>query len=312
MPQPAPTSPGIAPRALDDAHATELRVATAELALARQRLHEMQERMIAQGRLASLGSLAAGIAHELRNPLNFVNNFANVADSLVQELGEELRTAGPRPDTVDDIMEDLRRTVSRIGEHGRRMESIIRAMLDHSRGGTSEREQVDFNALVRTCVGLGYHGVRSRMPSLDVTLELDLAPDLRPQWLVPEDLSRVVINLLDNACYAVHRKREAHGLAFTPRIQVKTRDLGHAVELRIRDNGLGIPRAAQDKVFQPFFTTKAAGEGTGLGLSISHDIIVRGNGGSLRFESQEGESTEFVITLPSRQRPASGEAARKP
>jgi histidine kinase len=290
-----------------EARTRELQARNSELGSALQRLQETQERMIVQDRLASLGSLAAGIAHELRNPLNFVNNFANVANSLVQELGEEMQTVGQRLDTVEDVMKDLRQSVSRIGEHGKRMESIIRSMLDHSRGGTSERQEVDFNSLVQTYVGLGYHGVRSRMPNLDVAIELDLAGDLRPQWLVPQEISRVIINMLDNACYAVHRKREAQGAGFAPRIQVKTRNLGHAVELRIHDNGTGIPPAARDKVFQPFFTTKAAGEGTGLGLSISYNIIVQGNGGSLHFESQEGEFTEFIITLPSRQRPAPAE-----
>lgn len=285
----------------------ELQARNSELGSALQRLQETQERMIVQDRLASLGSLAAGIAHELRNPLNFVNNFANIANSLVQELGEEMQVVGQRLDTVEDVMRDLRQSVSRIGEHGKRMESIIRSMLDHSRGGTSDRQEVDFNTLVQTYVGLGYHGVRSRLPNLDVAIELDLAPGLRPQWLVPQEISRVIINLLDNACYAVHRKREAQGTGFAPRIQVKTRDLGQSVELRILDNGIGIPRAAQDKVFQPFFTTKAAGEGTGLGLSISYNIIVQGNGGTLRFESQEGEYTEFIITLPSQQRPAPAE-----
>lgn len=277
-----------------------------ELADTRERLREAQERLIVQDRLAALGSLTAGIAHELRNPLNFVNSFAHLSTELLQELAEGLDSLGRQlgPEQTAHLhgpLADLKHNLGKIQEHGQRMEGIIRAMLEHSRGGKAEPEATDVNTLVSSHVNLAYQGMRSRDPSFNTAIALDLDASLPPVRVVPQDLSRVIVNLLDNACHAVGAKQRAQpGGDFQPRIQVRTRNLGERVEIRIHDNGTGIPRSIRDKVFTPFFTTKRSGEGTGLGLSLSHDIIVKGHGGTLRFESEEGAFTEFVITLPSR------------
>ncbi|MGK3993466.1 trifunctional serine/threonine-protein kinase/ATP-binding protein/sensor histidine kinase [Sorangium sp. So ce1024] len=285
------------------ARTRELQAKNEELAATLKRLREAQDRMIVQDRLASLGSLTAGIAHELRNPLNFVNNFADLSVRLIDDIGGDISTLArglddDRGEYVTEALGDLTSNVKKIGEHGRRMEGIIRSMLDHSRGERGERQSVDFNTLVSTYVSIGYHGARARASSAEIAIDLDLSPSIGQVSLVPQEISRVVVNLVDNACYAVRRRSEAQGHQPSPRIRVTTRDLGDRVELRVHDNGVGIPAGIRDKIMNPFFTTKPPGEGTGLGLSICHNIVVEGNGGSLTFETQEGEFTEFIVTLP--------------
>ncbi|MCP3140977.1 trifunctional serine/threonine-protein kinase/ATP-binding protein/sensor histidine kinase [Pyxidicoccus xibeiensis] len=282
----------------------ELQVKNEQLASTLSRLQETQNRLILQDRLASLGAMTAGIAHELRNPLNFVNSFSRLSADLLQEMLDELASLGTQLDSqrmasLRDTVTDLGGNLSKIGEHGKRMEGIIRSMLEHSRGGRGNTQEADLNAVVSTYVNLAWQGVRSRKPDAQVEFELALDDSAGKVSLMPQEFSRVIVNIVDNACHAVSmRKAQAGPADFKPRIQVRSRNLGNRVEVGIRDNGVGIPHLIRDKIFNPFFTTKQPGEGTGLGLSISHDIIVKGHGGTLHFESEEGAFTEFIITLP--------------
>ena len=277
-------------------------------------LKAAQASLVHAEKMASLGQLTAGIAHELKNPLNFINNFASLAQELLVELKEEL---GPAlaPDGTDeasDIMATLSGNLGKIVEHGRRADGIIRSMLLHSRGGSGERQETDVNALVQEALNLAYHGARSQSPEMNVTLERDLGKDIAPLEMVPQDITRVLLNLFGNALYATDkRRREERGGAWRPTLTVVTRDAGDAVEIRVRDNGTGMPPEVRAKLFTPFFTTKPTGEGTGLGLSISYDIVVQQHGGSIDVDSEPGAFTEFTIRLPrTTQRVAS--AAREP
>ena len=259
--------------------------------------------MIVQERLASLGSLTAGIAHEIKNPLNFVNNFAQVSVELGEEIETELSRNKSRLDPQDlgfllEVIDDLKINLTKIAEHGRRADGIIRSMLEHSRGGEGQVQDVDLNALLADYVNLAYHGMKSQGLSIDIDFEMDLAASLPSIRGVAQELGRVFLNLINNACHALVEKSKELDGEFSPRIAVSTRAGADQVEVRIRDNGGGIPEAIRDKVFDPFFTTKFAGEGTGLGLSLSYDIVVQGNGGTLDFESEAGEYTEFVVALP--------------
>lgn len=266
-----------------------------------------QEKLIVQEKLASLGQLTAGIAHEIKNPLNFVTNFAELSTSLLEELQEELQQ---RQDQVldaktfsfiEEIMSDLTSNNRKINEHGRRADNIVKGMLLHSRGGSGEREAVDINALLDEYLNLAFHGMRARDPQFNVTLEKAYDAALPPLPVIPQDLSRVFLNIFNNGFYAAREKfvKAASAAAEKPLLRVQTRDAGNAVEIRIRDNGAGIPPEIREKIFNPFFTTKPTGQGnTGLGLSISHDIVTKMHQGEIRVESEEGEYTEFVITLP--------------
>ncbi|HWG43152.1 MAG TPA: response regulator [Gemmataceae bacterium] len=266
-----------------------------ELERALRQLKTAQDRLVAHEKLASLGALTAGIAHEIRNPLNFVTNFAQLAVELVGELRDHLKCEGGE---VMELLAALEQNVAKIEEHGRRADHIVRGMLLHARSQPGPRQQSDLNTLVAEAVNLAYHGVRGQDATFQATVETDLDRTLSPLEVSPQDLSRVILNLMNNALYAVHRKRHTAGSLFQPRVIVRTHDLGEAVELRFWDNGEGIQADLRDKIFTPFFTTKPAGAGTGLGLSISYDIIVQMHKGSLRVESEEGKYTEFIITLP--------------
>src|SRR2546423_6320680 len=254
--------------------------------------------------MASLGQLTAGIAHEIKNPLNFVNNFAGLSVELLDELKE---TAAPaiagladdeRAD-IDEIVGMLSGNLGKIAEHGRRADGIVKSMLEHSRGGSGERREVDLNGLVEEALNLAYHGARAQDQSFNITLERDLDRTLAPVELVPQDMTRVLLNLFGNGFYAAaKRQRDGAGPEFRPVLKVATRDLGEAVEIRIRDNGTGIPPDIRGKLFQPFFTTKPTGEGTGLGLSISWDIVTQQHGGTIEVDSRLGEFTEVAIRLP--------------
>jgi signal transduction histidine kinase len=266
-----------------------------ELEQALKQLRTAQDRLIVHEKLASLGALTAGIAHEIRNPLNFVTNFAHLAAELVRELRDRLKAPD---DEVTRLLADLEQNVTKIEEHGRRADHIVHGMLLHARSQPSQRQKTDLNTLVAESVTLAYHGLRGQDPSFHVDVEMDLDRGLPPLDVSPQDLSRVVLNLTNNALYAAHRKRQTAGSQFQPRVVVRTRGRGDAVELRFWDNGNGVPAELRDKLFTPFFTTKPAGEGTGLGLSISYDIIVQMHKGSLRLESEEGSHAEFIVTLP--------------
>ncbi len=282
----------------------EIRAArdAAERALAE--LKTAQASLIHAEKMASLGQLTAGIAHEIKNPLNFVNNFAG----LSVELLDELKTAaGPgiaalEPDTraeIDVTIQLLTGNLDKIGEHGRRADGIVQSMLLHSRGGSGERQLVDLNALVDEALNLAYHGARAHDQDFNITLERDFAAPLPPVELVPQDMTRVFLNLIGNGFHAAHqRSKTVNAPGFRPVLTVATRDLGDAVEIRVRDNGTGIRPEHRDKLFQPFFTTKPTGEGTGLGLSISYDIVTQQHGGTIIVDSRLGEFTEFTVQLP--------------
>ena len=280
----------------------ELRDKNAALEHTLGQLRQTQDQLVAQEKLASLGQLTAGIAHEIKNPLNFVTNFAQLARGTADELHSELAALGDRLDparreSVDELMADLQTNVAKIEEHGRRADAIVRDMLQHSRGGPGEPQPTDLNALLAEYVALAYHGARARDAAFNATLETHYDPAVGLVRVVPQTLCRVFLNLLDNACYAVAARRREAGADFAPRITVTTTRVEAGIEIRIRDNGTGIPAADRDKIFEPFFTTKPPGQGTGLGLSISHDIV-RQHGGDLRVDSEEGAYAEFVVSLP--------------
>ncbi len=258
-----------------------------------------------QEKLASLGALTAGIAHEIRNPLNFVNNFSESSVELADELLEVVARAGAGALAgdrahIETIVGELRYNAERISEHGVRADNIVKAMLEHSRDDVRERRPVDVNALVTEYLSLAREGLK-RAGGPEVVIETSLDPGLGPVHIVPQDVGRVIVNLLNNAWHAAQRKGSpARPEGEGPVIRVSTRAEGERVEVRVRDNGNGIPAAVREKIFHPFFTTKPPGEGTGLGLSISYDIVVQSNSGELRFETVEGEFTEFVVSLPAR------------
>ncbi len=288
----------------------EIRAARDAAEKALGELKTTQASLIQAEKMASLGQLTAGIAHEIKNPLNFVNNFAHLSIELLDELKE---IAGPALDTLDadkradldDTMEMLTGNLDKIGEHGRRADNIVKSMLEHSRGVTGERREVDVNALVEESLNLAYHGARAQDQTFNITLERDLDAALKPIELVPQDITRVFLNLFGNGFYAASKRArqpapaKAGGEAgFRPVLRVATHDDGAAVEIKVRDNGTGIPADIRDKLFQPFFTTKPTGEGTGLGLSISYDIVTQQHGGTIVVASEEGSFTEFTIRLP--------------
>jgi signal transduction histidine kinase len=275
---------------------------TAEAAL--RDLKAAQANLVQAEKMASLGQLTAGIAHEIKNPLNFVNNFAGLSVELLNELKA---AAGPAIATLDDdtraevdeTVEMLTSNLEKIGEHGRRADGIVKSMLEHSRGGTGDRRQVDLNGLVEEALNLAYHGARAQDQNFNITLERDFDEAIAPIELVPQDVTRVFLNLVGNGFYAANKRRQAAAdAAFRPILKVTTRDLGDAVEILVRDNGIGIAAEVRDKLFQPFFTTKPTGEGTGLGLSISYDIVTQEHGGTITVDSRVGEFTEFTVRLP--------------
>ena len=276
---------------------------TAELQLRNAEIVAAQEKLIVQEKLASLGQLTAGIAHEIKNPLNFVTNFADLSVELADELRDLVDAQGDAlaPDVRASLLElvDLiARNAGRINEHGRRADGIVRGMLMHSRGESGDRVPMDVNALLDEYVGLAYHGMRGMDADFNVAIDKDYDPTIGAVLGFPHELSRVILNLVHNACYATQAKKREQGDAYGPLLTVCTKSLGDSVEIRIRDNGNGIPKEVRDKIFTPFFTTKPAGHGTGLGLSIAYEIVVQRHGGELRFETEAGEFTEFIITLP--------------
>jgi PAS domain S-box-containing protein len=267
-------------------------------------LKTAQASLVQAEKMASLGQLTAGIAHEIKNPLNFVNNFAGLSVELLDELKE---TAAPALATldankradIDEVVGMLTGNLEKIAEHGRRADGIVRSMLEHSRGASGERREVDLNGLVEEALNLAYHGARAQDASFNITLERDLDPAIGPIELAPQEITRVLLNLFGNGFYAANKRRRDNAAPdFRPALRVMTKDLGETVEIRVRDNGTGIPPGIKDKLFQPFFTTKPTGEGTGLGLSISWDIVTQQHAGTIAVDSREGEFTEFAIRLP--------------
>lgn len=274
-----------------------------------ENLRETQTQLLHAEKMASLGELTAGIAHEIQNPLNFVNNFSEVSNELLAEMKEELNAGNQH--VVIELANDIRQNLEKINYHGKRADAIVKGMLLHSRKNTGQKEPTDINALAEEYLRLSYHGLRARDKSFNAVFESEFDPSLPKIEVVAQDIGRVLLNLINNAFYAVHEKLRTvsdssvvktqriaslHGLAYNPTVKVSTKNLGNKIEISVKDNGIGIPHEIKNKIFQPFFTTKPTGEGTGLGLSLSYDII-KVHGGELKVISKVGEGTEFMIIL---------------
>jgi signal transduction histidine kinase len=279
----------------------ELRKRTTELSLSLDELRTAQDRLVQTEKLASLGQLTAGIAHEIKNPLNFVNNFSALSAELIDELNEVLTLAALDDKTreeIDELTHMLKGNLEKVVQHGKRADSIVKNMLLHSREGSGEHRPVDINTVVEESLNLAYHGARAEKSGFNITLQRDLDPEAGMIDLYPQEITRVFLNLISNGFYAATKRKEAGEESFEPTLSATTKSLGNRVEIRIRDNGTGIPLAVKEKMFNPFFTTKPAGEGTGLGLSMSHDIVVKQHGGKIDVRTEPGAFTEFIITLP--------------
>jgi two-component system NtrC family sensor kinase len=259
-------------------------------------LRKTQRQLIQSEKMASLGELTAGIAHEIQNPLNFVNNFSEVSIELLEEMEAELQ----RGETADaiDIAGDVKQNLEKISHHGKRADGIVKGMLQHSRASTGQKEATDINVLADEYFRLAYHGLRAKDKTFNAELVTHYANDLPKANTIPQDIGRVLLNLFTNAFYAVHQKQKTAGTNYQPTVELSTTIKDGAINIRVKDNGTGIPDHVKDKIMQPFFTTKPTGEGTGLGLSMSYDILVKGHGGSIEVDTKEGEYTEFIIKLP--------------
>jgi len=281
---------------------------TRELTKSLEDLRTAQDRLVQTEKLASLGQLTAGIAHEIKNPLNFVNNFSALSAELTDELNDVLKPVvmdGKVREDVDELTGLLKDNLEKVVQHGKRADSIVKNMLLHSREGSGEQRPADINALLDESLNLAYHGARAEKPEFNITLRRDLDPDAGVIDVFPQEITRAFINLISNGFYAASkRKAENGGADFEPVLSAATKNLGSQVEIRIRDNGTGIPPEVKEKIFNPFFTTKPAGEGTGLGLSMSHDIVVKQHGGRIEVDTQPGQFTEFTIVLPRATNPA--------
>jgi len=275
---------------------------TRQLASSLEELRTAQDRLVQTEKLASLGQLTAGIAHEIKNPLNFVNNFSSVSVELLEELRSAISSAtldGELKAQIGELEDMLQGNLEKVVQHGKRADSIVKNMLLHSRQGSAEHRPIEINAVVEESLNLAYHGARASEQGFNITLKRSFDPSAGEVDLYPQEFTRVLLNLISNGFYAtMKRKEQANGAEYEPTLTAVTKSLGDRVEIRIRDNGTGIPPEVKAKMFNPFFTTKPAGEGTGLGLSLSHDIIVKQHGGSIEVETLPGEFTEFIIVLP--------------
>ncbi|MDF7812473.1 ATP-binding protein [Hymenobacter sp. YC55] len=273
---------------------------TADLQQSLLDLKATQRQLIQSEKLASLGELTAGVAHEIQNPLNFVNNFSEICVELVQEVKEEVLTQlpnGQKP-LVVELLDSLEGNLERITLHGRRADSIVKGMLLHARNTSVEREPTDLSVLADQYLRLAYQGIRAKKKDFNVILTTHYAAEAELITVAAQDMGRVLTNLFNNAFYALQKKQERNEAGYEAEIRVSTQVVNQQFELRIWDNGTGIPAAVEQKIYQPFFTTKPTGEGTGLGLSLSYDIITKGHGGTLSFETKEGQYTEFIVRLP--------------
>ncbi|AQG80895.1 ATP-binding protein [Spirosoma montaniterrae] len=264
-------------------------------------LKATQNQLIHSEKMASLGELTAGIAHEIQNPLNFVNNFAEVSVELITELEEEREKGDAGDKELEaDLLADLRQNLHKITQHGGRASSIVKGMLQHSRAGTGQREPTDLNALCDEYLRLAYHGLRAKDKSFNAQFSVDTDPSLGLVTVVPQDIGRVLLNLFTNAFYAVRERQKSQpaSSSYQPRVSVSTRCQDGQAVIWVADNGTGIPESAIQKIFQPFFTTKPTGEGTGLGLSLAYDIVTKGHNGTLMVSSEENKGTTFTISLP--------------
>jgi signal transduction histidine kinase len=258
-------------------------------------LKAAQAQLIQSEKMASLGELTAGIAHEIQNPLNFVNNFAEVSTELVDEMNEELATGNV--EDAKQIAQDLKQNLEKINHHGKRAGDIVKGMLQHSRSSNGQKELTDINALADEYLRLAYHGLRAKDKTFNATMKTDFDETIGLVKVIPQDIGRAVLNLITNAFYAVSERKKQQPELYEPVVAVSTKKINDRIEIHVNDNGTGIPQKALEKIFQPFFTTKPTGQGTGLGLSLSYDII-KTHGGVLTVETREGEGSAFIIQLP--------------
>jgi signal transduction histidine kinase len=266
----------------------------AEEALAE--LQATQKQLIQTEKMASLGELTAGIAHEIQNPLNFVNNFSDVSNELIEEMKEELRSGNT--EKAMQIVQDVRDNLEKILHHGKRADAIVKGMLQHSRSSSGVKEPTDINNLADEYLRLAFHGYRAKDKSFTAKFETNFDENIEKINVIPQDIGRVILNLINNAFYTVNEKRKQVSNGYEPTVVVTTKKIDDRVEISVKDNGNGIPQKMLDKIFQPFFTTKPTGQGTGLGLSLSYDIITKGHDGEINVKTNEGKGAEFIISLP--------------
>ena len=259
-------------------------------------LKAAQQQLVQSEKMASLGELTAGIAHEIQNPLNFVNNFSEVSGELLEEMESEV--AEGNSDEVSEIISDLKQNLTKINHHGKRASSIVKGMLDHSRTSSGTKELTNINVLADEYLRLAYHGLRAKDRSFNANFETNLDEHIPKVAVVPQDFGRVILNLINNAFYAVRRKEKEAKDDYAPTVIVSTKAVKDFIEIKVKDNGDGIDKDIADKIFQPFFTTKPSGEGTGLGLSLAYDIVTKGHGGQLLVDSKKGEGSVFTIKIP--------------
>lgn len=259
-------------------------------------LKKAQTQLIQSEKMASLGELTAGIAHEIQNPLNFVNNFSEVNIELIDEMQQEVVNGDY--EEVKDLARDIKENQIKINHHGKRADFIVKGMLQHSRISTGEKQETNINILADEFLNLSYHGLRAKDKSFNADMTTDFDGNLPKVKIAQQDIGRVLLNLFNNAFYAVNQKKKSAGADYKPEVSVSTTVIGGSLVIKVKDNGIGIPDLIKEKIMQPFFTTKPSGEGTGLGLSLTYDIVVKGHGGAISFITQEGEHTEFIIKLP--------------
>jgi two-component system NtrC family sensor kinase len=269
------------------------------------KLRQTQSQLIQSEKMASLGELTAGIAHEIQNPLNFVNNFSEVSAELVDEIQDIRRKTQDKATSSeeDEILEDIKQNLEKINHHGKRADAIVKGMLEHSKTGSGVKELTDINTLANEYLNLSYQSFKSKNKEVEISLITDFDPSAPKIELIRADIGKVLLNILNNAFYACTHSEFSpdsyrdHNSELKPLVKVSTRNNGNKIEIKVSDNGPGIPDAIKDKIFQPFFTTKPTGQGTGLGLSLSYDIV-KAHGGELKVETKEGEGSEFIIQLP--------------
>jgi two-component system NtrC family sensor kinase len=266
-----------------------------ELQKALEELKTTQAQLIQSEKMASLGELTAGIAHEIQNPLNFVNNFSEVSNELLDEMNEEIEKGDF--EEVKNIAADIKQNLEKINHHGKRADSIVKDMLQHSRASSGQMEPTDINKLADEYLRLAYHGLRAKDKSFNATIKTDFDETIGKINVIPQDMGRVILNLITNAFYVVTEKKKSGVENYEPIVTIKTKKVGNNVEVSVKDNGNGIPQKVLDKIFQPFFTTKPTGQGTGLGLSLSYDIV-KAHNGDLKVKTKEKEGSEFIISLP--------------
>jgi signal transduction histidine kinase len=259
-------------------------------------LKQTQAQLVQSEKMASLGELTAGIAHEIQNPLNFVNNFSEVSNELLDEM--KLQIDNGDANEAKQLAEDVKKNLEKILFHGKRADAIVKGMLQHSRSSSGQKEMTDINVLADEYIRLAYHGLRAKNKSFQANFKCEFDDTIGKISVIPQDMGRVLLNLVNNAFYAVSEKKAHQNGTYEPIVTIQTRKNGNTIEISVRDNGNGIPAKVLDKIFQPFFTTKPTGEGTGLGLSLSYDIITKTHFGKLEVKTKEGQGTEFIISLP--------------